>query len=377
MKILFLTPYPHGQAPSQRFRFEQYLLLLKEKVVSFQYEPFLNEKAWKILYQPGHQVTKIGAIAKGFFKRVLLLFQINKFNYVFIHREAAPLGPPIFEWAIAKILRKKVIYDFDDAIWLPNTSEENKWATRLKWHQKVASICRWSYKVSCGNQYLYDYAAQFNPNVVLNPTTIDTVHLHNPALLLEGSQILPLDVREKHDKNSMDSKEPLKKLVIGWTGTHSTLPYLDEIIPVLQELGKHYKFTFVVIANKAPDLELESFQFVKWAKETEIKDLLHLNIGLMPLTNDAWAQGKCGFKALQYMALGIPALVSPIGVNAEIVDDGINGFHCRTAADWKKNIILLLENAGLRNRMGKAGREKVEQQYSVKANEANFLSLFS
>nr|MCU0355504.1 hypothetical protein [Cytophagales bacterium] len=117
-------------------------------------EPFLDNATWKILYRPGHTGRKVRGIAKGFLRRLLLLFVVPRYDIVFIHREAAPLGPPVFEWIIAKILRKRIVFDFDDAIWLPNTSENNRLAARLKWHQKTASICRWAWKISAGNKYL-------------------------------------------------------------------------------------------------------------------------------------------------------------------------------------------------------------------------------
>ena len=126
MNILILAPYPKGEAPSQRFRFEQYLDILTANGISFQYKPFLTEKAWKILYLPGKHAPKAFWILLGFLKRAALLMTVHKYDYVFIHREASPIGPPVFEWLIAKVCRKKIIYDFDDAIWLANTSEQNK-----------------------------------------------------------------------------------------------------------------------------------------------------------------------------------------------------------------------------------------------------------
>ena len=101
---------------------------------------------------------------------------------IFIHREVAPVGPPVFEWIISKIFKKKIIYDFDDAIWLTDRKDESWILETLKWRSKIQSICRWSYKVSCGNEYLCDYARQFNERVFYNPTTIDTGNLHNPSL---------------------------------------------------------------------------------------------------------------------------------------------------------------------------------------------------
>jgi glycosyltransferase involved in cell wall biosynthesis len=166
------------------------------------------------------------------------------------------------------------------------------------------------------------------------------------------------------------------QVVIGWTGTHSTIAYLYQLIPVLQELEKAYTFTFLVISDKQPDFTLNSLLYLPWNKASEMSDLLKMNIGVMPLTDDVWAKGKCGFKALQYMALGIPALVSPVGVNTEIVNHGLNGYICYTTDDWKNYLKELLVDVERRTQMGRAARQKVENQYSIQANCRNFLDLF-
>ena len=353
--ILFLVPYPPGRAPSQRFRFEQYLDALTEAGHSYQLEPFLSVATWDILYKPGHTLAKVKGIVAGFGRRLALLFAVPGYDVVFIHREAAPIGPPVLEWLIAKVLRKRIIYDFDDAIWLANTSETNKLAAGLKWHQKVSSICRWAYKNSCGNSYLAAYARQFSQRVVINPTTIDTEHLHN-------------EVRDQTASG---------RLVIGWTGTHSTLKYLDQVVPVLAQLeSEGLDFEFRVISNQLPALSLRSLVFLPWRKSTEIADLLGFHLGLMPLENDQWAKGKCAFKALQYMALGIPALVSPVGMNTEVVQDGHNGYVCATPAEWDARLRQLVINPRLRQQLGGNARATVEARYSVLANKANFLGLF-
>ena len=353
--ILFISPYPFDTAPSQRFRFEQYFSFLKEQEISYHQVSFLDQKTWDILYKKGHFFQKVWGIVKGFARRKGLLFSIPKYDFIFIHREVAPIGPPIFEWIIAKVLRKKIIYDFDDAIWLPNTSETNKIVAGLKWHQKVNSICKWSYKVSCGNEYLANYAKKFNSNVVLLPTTIDTLNGHN--------------------KTKVYCKG--KKIIIGWTGTHSTIPYLNTILPILSELEQQYDFEFRIISNKKPSFNLKSLHYVEWNKSTEINDLLHFDLGLMPLQDDQWAQGKCGFKALQYMALGIPAVVSPVGVNTTIVEHQKNGFICTTLEDWKITLSSVLENQVNLSDLGKKAQEKVEKYYSVNAQKQRFLNLFS
>lgn len=358
LRILFLTPYPPGRAPSQRFRFEQYLDILTAHGHQYRLAPFLSEATWRILYQPGQALQKALGILGGFGRRVGHLLAAPAYDFVFVHREAAPLGPPIFEWLLAKVLRKRVIYDFDDAIWLANTSEANKIAAGFKWHHKVGSICRWAYKNSCGNAYLATYARQFNSHTVVNPTTIDTQHLHNQV---------------------RDQAAP-GPLVIGWTGTHSTLKYLRPLVPVLAQLeAEGLDFEFRVISNQPPDFSqpLRSLRFIPWQKATEIADLLTFHVGLMPLEDDPWANGKCAFKALQYMALGIPALVSPVGMNTEVVQHDVNGYICRDSADWLRYLRQLLIDAPHRQQLGQAARATIEQRYSVVANTPNFLGLFA
>ncbi|UOR03938.1 glycosyltransferase [Hymenobacter aerilatus] len=354
MNILFLVPYPLGRAPSQRFRFEQYFETLAAAGYQYRVAPFISETTWNILYLPGHHVQKAWGILKGFLRRAIQLFTAHRYDYVFVHREASPIGPPLFEWLLAKVWKKKIIYDFDDAIWIPNTSAANKVVAGIKWHHKVGSICRWAYKVSCGNAYLREYAQQFNPNAIINPTTIDTVHLHN----------------------RVRNQEAEGRLVIGWTGTHSTLKYIWQVVPVLAKLEKEFDFEFRVISNQPPTLPLRSLVYQPWRKEAEIADLLAFHVGLMPLEDDKWAQGKCAFKALQYMALGEPALVSPVGMNTEVVTDGLNGNICATPAEWEVALRRLLQDPDLRTRMGQAARQTVEQRYSVTANRPTFLALF-
>ena len=357
MKIMFLFPYPLGESPSQRFRFEQYLSALEKSGVGYSTQSFWDLETWKILYAPGKKLKKGLGFMRGIGRRFKLLFTLHHFDYVFIHRECAPAGPPFFEWLISFLLRKKIIYDFDDAIWLPNTSEENRFAALLKWNIKVGFICHWSYKISCGNLYLCDYAYKYNRNIVLNPTTIDTENLHNPAKF-----------------NRPDSKN----VVIGWTGSHSTLKYLQLIEGVLTDLVNAYPHVvFRVIADRPAVLRVPGMQFTKWNMQSEIEDLAQFDIGIMPLTDDIWARGKCGFKALQYMAMEIPTVISPVGVNTSIVEHGVDGFLAATADEWKSLLESLILQPELRTRIGKQGREKVLRNYSVRSNTDNFLSLFA
>jgi glycosyltransferase involved in cell wall biosynthesis len=355
MSILFIVPYPTGKAASQRFRFEQYFQEMDARGMKYRVIPFLSEHVWQILYLPGRFPRKAAAILGGLLRRFQLLFKLKDVNVIFIHREATPIGPPFFEYIASRWLKKKIIYDFDDAIWIPNYSEANSHFSFLKGYANVKHICKWAWKISCGNSYLCDYARSYNPHteIVFNPTTIDTDRLHNQI----------------KNQNS-------ETFIIGWTGSHSTVRYISELIPILKKLEMEFDFQFMVISDIPPEFELKSLVFRKWNKDTEISDLLAFNVGVMPLLDDKWANGKCGFKALQYMALGIPALVSPVGVNTQIVDNGMNGFVCNSADEWENSLRLLLSNRSELERISSNTRIKIEESYSVKSNTPNFLQLF-
>lgn len=358
MKVLFLTPYPANVAPSQRFRFEQYFQILTLHGITFHPQSFISTKGWILLYKKGKSITKFFMLCLGFTKRFGIMFKINSYDLVFIHREVTPIGPPIFEWVIATVFRKKIIYDFDDAIWLTDRKNESYFIRILRWRSKVSSICNWSYAVSCGNEYLCDYARQFAKQVVYNPTTIDTEKLH------------------RRDLYSIE-KNP-NKIVIGWTGSHSTLKYLKTIESELVALEKKFPMLeLLVIADRKPELALKNLKFIPWSFENEITGLLEADIGIMPLPDDEWSKGKCGFKALQYLALEIPAVVSRVGVNANIVEHNQNGFLCSTSQEWITSLEHLITDEKERRAFGEKGRQKVIEEFSVLSNTQNFLTLFT
>jgi glycosyltransferase involved in cell wall biosynthesis len=350
--ILFAVPFPTGEAPSQRFRFEQYFRLLDERGVRYHCAPFWNEKTWRILYEPGHHLKKALGLFAGFVRRLGLLSKLAGYDVVYIHREMAPVGPPVFEWLIARVFNKPVVYDFDDAVWIRNVSRANRFADRFKNYGKVAKICAWAARVSAGNRFLADYARRFNGDVVVVPTVVDTETYHDRTR--EISDGVP---------------------VVGWTGTHSTADYLRPTASVFDDLSRETTFELAVIADRIPpDLTLCNLRFRRWSKRTEIEDLLRFDIGIMPMPDTDWARGKCGFKVIQYMALGIPPVASPVGVNADIVEDGVDGFLCADETQWKRALETLLRDPELRRRTGAAAREKVVREYSVAANSDRFLA---
>ncbi len=351
-KILFLTPSPLGISPGQRFRFEHYLPMLKENGFEYNVRPFLSLNGRKQLYTKGNVLAKIFAILGGFWRRLGDMFLLHKYDYIYIHRWATTAGPPVFEWMIAKIFRKKIIYDFDDAIWV-NESAYNKKYLAVKFLGKVAKICKWSHKVSVGNAYLYEFAANHNGNTFIVPTVVNTEEVHN-----------------------IMQKQQVAMPAVGWTGSFSTLLYLDIIVPALQSLQTKVPFEFVVIADKDPKLPLKYYRFIKWNAETEVADLLNFHIGLMPLTDDEITRGKCGFKAIQYMSLGIATIVSPVGMNTTLITDGVDGFYATDKLGWEEKISLLLQDASLRKKLSDAARTKIEEHFSVASTKQIFISLF-
>lgn len=289
----------------------------------------------------------------SFVRRCMLLPKVKRADHIFIHREAAQIGPPLFEWLIAKVLRKKYIFDFDDAIWIPNYSETNARFQRLKAYWKVPFVIRWAGQVTAGNRFLASYASKFNKNVIVLPTTIDTENHHN---LLSNPQQTPIR--------------------IGWTGTHTTMHYLDELLPVLIRLNQKHKYLFRVISNQAPDWNLPNLEYVQWRKESEIEDLAAIQIGVMPLKEDRWSAAKCGFKGLQYMACAIPTVLSPIGVNLTIVKDGENGFFAKSENDWYDILSTLLTDESKRIAIAENGRKRIVEAYSVSSQIETYRNLF-
>ncbi len=354
-KVLFIAPYPVRHAPSQRFRVELFEPELQQADIAYKFAPFMDEYTWKVLYKQGSILQKAWGIFKGYLKRLkTVLFDIHSYDYVFIHREAAPLGPPIFEWMIAKLWGKKIIFDFDDAIWIENTSNENKLAGLLKAAWKTKRTCKWAYKVAGGNDYLCNFARNYNSNVVLLPTCVDMQRMHKGTKLHREGEV-----------------------TIGWTGSHSTLKYIDAVMDVLQELEEKLNTKFIVIANKKPELPLKNWEFIPWKEQTEVDDLLKIDIGIMPLEEDPWSEGKCGFKLIQYLSIGIPAVASPVGVNKQIIEEGKNGYLCNNKEEWLHALSSLINDVALRASMGKAGQEKMRNHYSIASQKDNFLQLFS
>jgi len=341
MRLLAIVPSIYDTTPGQRFRIEQWEPLLRERRVEITYAPFGDPRLHQVLYSAGNMGRKLELVAKGFARRLSLLSSAKDYDAVYIFREAALLGPPIIE----RLIKRKgvpIIFDFDDAVFVSYRSPSNGYLSYLKFAAKTRTICRLASHVMAGNPYLADYARQVNPNVTVIPTTIDTAkYLPRANTTAEG---VP---------------------VIGWTGSFSTVQHLDTLRPALQKLAQHERFRLRVIGTPSYSLAGVDVEAVPWRSETELDDLQPIDIGVMPLPDDSWSKGKCGLKALQFMALGIPTVCSPVGVNTEIIQDGENGFIANSEDEWIEKLGRLLQSAELRNQLGHAGRRTVETKYSA------------
>lgn len=352
-KALFLTVHRKDRSPSQRFRFEQYIDFLERNGFECKHFYLIGEKEDKIFYSNGKFAHKV-RIVLGFYLKLFRLLRAEKhIDICFIQREAFVLGTTFFERKFSK--RAKMIFDFDDSIWLQNVSDANKKFVFLKNANKTVDLIRISDLVFAGNQYLADFASKHNQNVVIVPTTIDTT-----------------------EYSPVEGKKANGKITIGWSGSITTIQHFNYALPVLRKIKDKYgdRVEIKVIGDGNYVNKELGIQGLPWRKETEIEELCSFDIGIMPLPDDEWAKGKCGLKGLQYMALAIPTIMSPVGVNTEIIQDGENGFLAAGEEEWISKISALIEDKELRESMGSKGRETVVNEFSVIAWEKEYLKHF-
>ena len=354
-KVLIICLHRKDRSPGQRFRYEQYLSFLEENGYHFDISILLNEKDDKAFYSKGNYFRKVIIYLKTLLIRTKDWFRMNNYGIIFVFRDALMTGSTFFEKKFARS-KAKMIFDFDDAIWMQNVSDANKKLAFMKDASKTSKIIGLSDLIFAGNQFLYDYAAQFNKNISIIPTTIDT------------SIYVPQNKRA--DNTSV---------CIGWSGSFSTIQHFATAIPALKRIKEKFgsHVTFKIIGDKNYYCTELDTKGDAWIAATEIDDLSQIDIGIMPLPDDEWAKGKCGLKGLQYMALEIPTLMSPVGVNTEIIQNGINGYLPVSEDEWVKALSELIENKELREKIGKAGRQTVIDKYSVDALKQKYLDNFN
>jgi glycosyltransferase involved in cell wall biosynthesis len=359
--VLFVSLHRPNRSPSQRFRYEQYLQYLAENGFEHDFSYLLNEVDDKAFYSKGNYLKKLQILLKSIEIRLFDIVVANRYDIIFVQREAFMLGTAIFEKLYARS-KAKFIFDFDDSIWLHNVSQANKMLGFLKSGSKTKEIIAVADMVFAGNQYLANYALQFNKNVKIIPTTVDT------------DKFVPVTA----DFSPQSADEADKVVEIGWTGSFSTIEHLRFGLPMLYTIKEKYgeKITFKVIGDSSFADSTLGIQGIAWNSETEVADLQTIDIGIMPLPDNEWTRGKCGFKGLTYMSLGIPTVMAAVGVNNEIIVEGENGFLATSEADWIEKLSLLIENQIVRQHIGRAGRQTVIDRYSIHAQKDRYLQYF-
>lgn len=342
------------RAPGQRFRFEQYFSFLEENGYECHLSYIIGEGGDRILYKPGKLLAKAWVGFRAAAIRFNDVFHRNEYAIIFIFREAFLTGTTFFESMLARS-KAKIVYDFDDAIWHFDISNANRKMGWLKNPAKTANIITMADLVFAGNKYLAEFAHHYNNNVVIIPTTIDTDEYQPAPFRSEGS------------------------VCIGWSGSITTIRHFEMLIPVYKRLksifGEH--ICFKVVGDGSFRNEDLGIHGISWTKKEELSELSSMDIGVMPLPDDEWAKGKCGLKGLQYMAMSIATVMSPVGVNTGIIRDGENGFLASGDEEWVNKLSLLIQDTALRNRLGEEGRRTVVEQFSVHAQKNNYLRYFN
>ncbi len=323
-KILFIVK--NKNEASSRFRVFSYLNHLnKDFEVSFFYAEYRNKKVPKFLR----------SIIKRF-RFFSLIYLVGKHDTVFMQRPMSTDGnnSTFFEWLLTRF-NENLIFDYDDAIFVVN-------------EKKMKSLVSLSKACICGNDYLADFAKKYNPNTYIIPTPIDT------------DKFIPKEASAK------------ELITIGWTGTSGNYAFFTpKLICDIKDILKRYdNVDFLFICDRKPEEKFDfPYAFVKWDDATEVNDLQHIDIGLMPLIDSAWTRGKCGFKLIQYGSISIPSVASNVGVNSKVVLDGKSGFLVNEEeANWAEHLEKLINDQTLRESMGKAAREHIEKEYSVNKN---------
>lgn len=338
LRVVAFVPYPLGSAPSQRFRLEQWDARLLAQGIGLEFRIFAPPALVRLLYRPGHTLSKALSLAKALIGQYRQIPNRGTFDAVVVHRSMSLVGPAFLEKRVA--LAGPLLYDFDDAIHLLNTSQANRAFGRLKFPGKTAQICGLARAVTVGNRYLAAFAGQYNQDVTIVPSSVD-VATYTPGA----------------------PRAPRQKPVVGWMGSSTSQALMEPFAPLLARISAA-GFTLRIVSDRRPTSFPFPFEWRAWSAETEVDELRDFDVGIMPLPDTEWAKGKCAMKILQYMGAGVPAVGSAVGGNLEVVQDGENGLLARSVDEWIDKIVRVGRDPELALRLGGAGRRTVLARYS-------------
>lgn len=348
MKIIAFTKYG-DRAASTRQRLLQYIPSLKHAGIEMELSTLLDNKYISAVFD-GRNAKK-SEIVYSYMFRLCQLIMRRDYDAIWVHCEFFPYFPGFFEW-LAFTSKKPVIYDFDDAIFHQYDHHSNTLVRRVL-GGKLKPLLTGAAACICGNAYLRDYAARFCERSVIIPTVLD-VEIYRPAMPAEYGG---------------------RPVAVGWIGSPSTWSYVEPYVPALRSFARHHSASIRAVGAGRQAKPYPEVQFIDWSEDTEVAEIHAMDIGIMPLPDEPWARGKCGYKLIQYMACGLPVIASPVGVNSHIVVHGENGFLASTEAEWLDALTRLAADPALRRRMGLAGRARVEAEFSLQVHAPRMVDL--
>jgi glycosyltransferase involved in cell wall biosynthesis len=345
VKVLALTKYER-RAASTRQRFTQYFPWLAAHGIEVEISALLDDAYLERLAR-GERTGRRGALP-AYAGRIRRLLR-RDFDLLWVQYDLFPYLPGLFERLVG-LGGTPIVCDFDDAIFHLYDQHPRGLVRRLL-GSKLAPLLSKASACICGNAYLKAYAERWCPNSIVIPTVVDT-DLYRPVAHAPGA-----------------------RPVVGWIGSPTTWtnvePLLPVILPLLAEAGADFH-----VVGAGPRAEgIRGITAIAWSEAGEISAVQAMDIGMMPLLDRPFERGKCGYKLIQYMACGLPVIASPVGVNSEIVEDGVNGFLVDGPEGWAGALRRLLADPALRRRLGAAGRERVERDYSLAAQQPVLLDV--
>lgn len=338
MKILVLSRYAREGA-SSRVRYLQYLNAFKEHGFDVEVSPLFSNAYVRSVYSGKGRISEA---VKGYAARLPAVLKTRKYDLLIIEKELFPFLPAWFE---KYLYRNRIPYiaDYDDALFHRYDLHRSRFV-RMLFKNKIDTVMKYASTVITGNAYLAERAkAAGAQRVEIVPTVVDTRHYLPRKKKTEGP------------------------CVVGWIGTPGTSHYLAPLFETFAKLRQEFDVRFVAVGAREDDFSSTSIEVSSWYEATEVPSIQEFDIGIMPLADSPWERGKCGYKLIQCMACAKPVVASPVGVNAEIVEVGVNGYLAETPDDWARYLRLLLSDSDARSRMGAAGRAKVVKEFSLEA----------
>ncbi len=310
----------------------------------------MSQKMYKESFVPGKHISKMYQLILATIRRLWILRNHSQYNVIYMQRELLPFGPPILE----KLLRKtkaKLIFDYDDALFIHKSSTYNKLASFFRSANKTTEIFKTVHCVLAGNNYLRDKAAEYCDQAITFEVAEDTQRIRQ---------------RECHNNE--------KGITIGWLGSTSTIKYIKLISKSLVRIHKKYPDVHFVFMGGDPNFNIPDLpaKHMAWSLENELKALKFFDIGIMPLPNEDWSRGKSGGKARTYMAAGVVAVCTGVGYNLELIKNGITGFLCNDEEEWFNALSHAIEDSELRQNIANNARSYVSEYFDLE-NQAEKL----